>query len=87
MTLQEKIDKLPLSIAHWDELDYSLRIEITIEEVAVKYIATEFEFLEVAEEFTLFAVCNQSKAYDLSQRLEDVVDRALTIIENKEWEK
>lgn len=87
MTLQEKIDKLPLSIPHWDELDYELRIEATEEEVCVKYVAFEFEFIEVAEEFTLFAVCNQSKAYNLSQRLEDVVDRALTIIENKEWEK
>ena len=85
--LQEKIDKLPLSIPHWDELDYYLRIEITIEEVSVKYVASEFEFLEVADEFTLFAVCNQSKAYNLSQRLEDVIDRALTMIENKEWEQ
>lgn len=57
------------------------------EECWVKYVAVEFEFIEVAEEFTLFEVCNQSKAYNLSQRLEDVVDRALTIIENKEWEK
>ena len=87
MTLQEKIDKLPLSIPHWDELDYELRIEVTEEEVCVKYVAFEFEFIEVAEEFTLFKVCNQSKAYNLSQRLEDVVDRALTIIDNKEWEK
>ena len=86
MTLQEKIDKLPLSIPYWDELDYDLRIEITHEEVSVKYVALEFEFIETAEEFTLFQVCNQSKAYDISQRLEDVIDRALTIIENKEWE-
>lgn len=87
MTLQEKIDKLPLSIPNWDELDYELRIEAAEEEVCIKYVAVEFEFIEVAEEFTLFEVQNQSKAYDLSQRLEDVVDRALTIIENKEWEK
>jgi hypothetical protein len=85
MTLQEKIDKLPLSIPHWDELDYELCIEATVEEVCVKYVAVEFEFIEVAEEFTLFEVCNQSTAYNLSQRLEDVVDRALTIIENEEW--
>ncbi len=87
MTLQEKIDKLPLSIPLWDELDYELRIEVTVKEVCVKYVAVEFEFIEVADEFTLFEVCNQSKAYSLSQRIEDVVDRALTIIENKEWEK
>lgn len=87
MTLQEKIDKLPLSIPYWDELDYKLRIEATVEEVCVKYVAVEFEFIEVADEFTLFEVCNQSKAYNLSQRLEDVVDRVLSIIENKEWEQ
>ena len=85
MTLQDKIDKLPLSIPYWDELDYELRIEATIEEVCVKYVAVEFEFMEVAEEFTLFQVSNQSLVYNLSQRLEDVIDRALTIIENKEW--
>ena len=84
MTLQEKIDKLPLSIPHWDELDYELRINITYDEVSISYVAFEFEFIEVAEEFTLFKVCNQSKAYNLSQRLEDVIDRALTIIENEE---
>ena len=87
MTLQEKIDKLPLSIPHWDELDYELRINVTYDEVNISYVAFEFEFIEVAEEFTLFKVCNQSKAYNLSQRLENVVDRALTIIENKEWEQ
>lgn len=31
MTLQEKIDKLPLSIPHWDELDYYLRIKVAEE--------------------------------------------------------
>lgn len=87
MTLQEKIDKLPLSIPYWDELDYELRLNITYDEVSISYVALEFEFIEVAEEFTLFKVCNQSKAHDLSHRLEDVVDRALTIIENKEWEQ
>lgn len=85
MTLQEKIDKLPLSIPYSDELDYELRIEVTIEEVCLKYVIVEFEFIEVAEEFTLFKVCNQSEIYNLSQRLEDVVDRALTIIENEDW--
>ena len=82
-----EIYKLPFSIPHWDGLDYELRIEATVEEVCVKYVAVEFEFIEVADEFTLFEVCNQSKAYNFSQRLEDVIDRALTIIENKEWEK
>lgn len=86
MTLQEKIDKLPLSIPYSNELDYELRIEVTIEEVYVKYVAVGSEFIEVAEEFTLFKVCNQSKIYNLSKRLEDVIDRALTIIENEEWE-
>ena len=84
MTLQEKIDKLPLSIPYSDELDYDLRIEVTIEEVCVKYVALEFKSFDVAE-VILFKVCNQSKAYDLSQRLEDVIDRALTIIENEDW--
>ena len=39
----------------------------------------------IDEEFTLFKVCNQSKIYNLSKRLEDVIDRALTIIENEDW--
>lgn len=78
---------MSLSIPYWDELDYELRIEATIEKVCVKYVAVEFEFIEVIEEFTLFEVRNQSKAYNLSQRFEDVVDRVLTIIENKEWKK
>ena len=85
MTLQEKIDKLPLSIPYCDELDYELRIEATMEEICVKYVAVESEFIEVDEEFTLFKVCDQSKTYNLSKRLEDVVDRALTIIENEDW--
>lgn len=85
MTLQEKIDKLPLSIPYCDELDYELRIEVTIEEVCLKYVAVESEFIEVAEESTLFKVCNQSKFYNLSTRIEDVIDRALTIIENEDW--
>lgn len=85
MTLQEKIDKLPLSIPYCDKLDYELRIEATMEEICVKYVAVESEFIEVDEEFTLFKVCNQSKTYNLSKRLEDVVDRALTIIENEDW--
>ena len=62
MTLQEKIDKLPLSIPYCDELDYELLIEATMEEV-----------------------CDQSKFYNISTRLEDVIDRALTIIENEDW--
>lgn len=49
MTLQEKIDKLPLSIPYSDELDYELRIEVTIEEVCVKYVALEFKSFDVAE--------------------------------------
>ena len=85
MTLQEKIDKLPLSIPYCDKLDYELRIEATMEEICVKYVAVESEFIEVDEEFTLFKVCNQSKTYNLSKRLEDVIDRALTIIENEDW--
>ena len=85
MTLQEKIDKLPLSIPYCDKLDYELRIEATMEEICVKYVAVESEFIEVDEEFTLFKVCNQSKFYNISTRLEDVIDRALTIIENEDW--
>ena len=51
MNLQEKIDKLPLSI-EYNGKEYFLHIE------------------------------NRS----ISKLFEDVVDRALTIIENKEWE-
>ncbi len=32
-------------------------------------------------------ITNYNSRKTLSQRLEDVVERALTIIENKEWEK
>jgi hypothetical protein len=33
------------------------------------------------------SIDNKETDLSISQRLEDVIDRALTIIENKEWEK
>ena len=84
MTLQEKIDKLPLSI-EYNEDDYILELVVYPMCVQIYYINQPLDAFDNIEK--LFEVKNQGKAYDLSQRLEDVVDRALTIIENKEWER
>ena len=78
MTLQEKIDKLPLSIEK-NKLKYQLFLSIITETVDIQY------WHPLMEDFLL--VSNKEIYAPLSQRIEDVVDRALTIIENKEWEK
>lgn len=78
MTLQEKIDKLPLSIYRCN-LKYKLYISISQESINLQY------WYPLTEDF----LCVQNNEVDLplSQSLEDVIDRALTIIENKEWEE
>ena len=79
MTLQEKIDKLPLSI-EYEGTSFELRIEISHWGVILRYI--DFRYYS-----DLFIVEEYTENRSTSKLFEDVVDRALTIIENKEWEK
>lgn len=79
MTLQEKIDKLPVSIEYEDCL-FELRVEISHWGVILRYI--DFRYYS-----DLFVVEEHIENRPIYQLFEDVVDRALTIIENKEWEK
>ena len=78
MTLQDKINKLPLSI-YRNKLRYVLYISISQESIDLQY------WHPLTEDF----LCIQNNEVDLTlpQRLEDVVDRALKLIENKEWEQ
>lgn len=76
MTLQEKIDKLPYFIIY-QNICFELKILLKKEVVWVQYCVNDN---------WLFAVENRNQAISKIQRLEDVIDRALTIIENKEWE-
>lgn len=81
MTLQEKIDKLPLNIEH-NRKTYVLRFGGKSEYIFVEYFNTNL----LGDCSSLFEVYNEDLNKTISQRLEDVIDRALTIIENKEWE-
>ena len=78
MTLQEKIDKLPLSIEYNGE-SFEIRIEISHWGVMLRYI--DFRYYS-----DLFVVEDYTENRSTSKLFEDVIDRALTIIENKEWE-
>ena len=80
MTLQEKIDKLPLSI-EYDERTYILRFGGKQEYIFVEY----FNVNRFGGYHNIVYVENKNTDMALSQRIEDVIDRALTIIENKEW--
>lgn len=80
MTLQEKIDKLPLSIIFGQRL-YTLNIVLRSEIVRIIYRCNQPIARNVIMDIT-----NYNSRKSKSQRLEDVVDRALKIIENKEWE-
>jgi hypothetical protein len=77
MTLQEKIDKLPLSI-EYNGILYNLRISTYKENIYLEY-----RFYDVE----LFGLMDDRILLKTSFRLEELVDRALTIIENKEWEQ
>lgn len=77
MTLQEKIDKLPLSIEYKGEV-YNLRMYTDKDEIVLVYMLYNFH--------TLFHVKDDRILLKTSFRLEELVDRALTIIENIEWE-
>ena len=78
MTLQDKIDKLPLSI-EYNGASFELRIEISHWGVILRYI--DFRYYS-----DLFVVEEHTENRSISKLFEDVINRALTIIENKEWE-
>ena len=84
MTLQEKIDKLPLSIEYKGKL-YEMNLLIYEKYVRLQYWFFPSDPYDDVE--MLFGCENENTLDELSHRIEDVVDRALTIIENKEWEK
>ena len=77
MTLQEKIDKLPLSIEYNGRV-YNLRICTYKENIYLEY---RFDDVQ------LFGLTDDRILLKTSFRLEELIDRALTIIENKEWEQ
>lgn len=82
MTLQEKIDKLPLSI------EYHGKTHVLCFGGKSEYIFIEYFNTNLLGDYRcLFEVYNEDLDKTLAQRLEDVVDQALTIIDNKEWEK
>ena len=78
MTLQDKIDKLPLSI-EYNNYDYDLFVESSLWGARVYYMCG------ITYKHLLTTECYEENIA-LSKALEDVIDRALTIIENKEWE-
>lgn len=78
MTLQEKIDRLPLSIES-NGKKYKLFMSVIPEVVDLVYWSPNME--------DKISIDNKETDLSISHRIEDVVDRALTIIENKEWEK
>ena len=82
MTLQEKIDKLPLSI-EYNRKTYVLRFGGKSEYIFIEYFNTNL----LGDYSGLLEVYNEDLNKTLVQRLEDVIDQALTIIENKEWER
>lgn len=82
MTLQEKIDKLPLSIEYNGKL-YEIDFLIYQKYVKLQYWFFPPDPYDNTEK--LFGCENTNTLDELSNRIEDVVDRALTIIENKEW--
>lgn len=83
MTLQEKIEKLPLSIEYNGKL-YKINFLIYPRTVKLQYWFMPYDPYDNTEK--LFGVENTNTLDELSNRIEDVIDRALTIIENKEWE-
>lgn len=82
MTLQYKIDKLPLSI-EYHRKNYILRFGGKSEYIFIEY----FNVNPLGDYSSILEVYNEDLNKTLSQRIEDVVDRALKVIENKEWEK
>lgn len=79
MTLQEKIDQLPLSI-EYNGKEYFLHIECERKKITLEYVDSVSCFNY------LFCISDDRILLKTSFRLEELIDRALTIIENKEWE-
>jgi hypothetical protein len=79
MTLQEKIDKLPLSI-EYNGKEYFLHIENSQKRIALRYIGPCFDLIH------LFSIYDDRILLKTSFRLEELINRALKVIENKEWE-
>ena len=77
-----KIDKLPLNIDFHGNT-YVLCVGGKSEYIFIEYFNTNL----LGDYRCLFEVYNEDLDKALAQRIEDVVDRALTIIENKEWEQ
>ena len=77
MALQEKIDKLPLSIEYEGKV-YNLRMYTEKDKIVLVYM--------LYKHHTLFHVKDDRILLKTSFRLEELIDRALTIIKNKEWE-
>lgn len=80
MTLQEKIDKLPLSIIY-NGRKYKLAIVATEDIARLTY--------RCGQPIYNAMLINVEDITDrpLSVRIDYVVDRALKVIENKEWEQ
>ena len=79
MTLQEKIDRLPLSIDCGGR-EYFLQISNEKKALYLRYV----DALGVLD---CLSVRDDRLLLKTSHRLECLVDRALTIIENEEWEQ
>ena len=79
MTLQEKIDKLPLSI-EYNGKEYFLYINSDIKNFWLEYK------IDICCFDSLFCVRDDRILLNTSFRLEGLIDRALTIIENKDYE-
>ena len=84
MIIQEKIDKLPLSIEYNGKL-YEIDFLIYQKCVKLQYWFLPSDPFDNIDK--LFGCENANTLDELSNRIEDVIDRALTIIENKEWER
>lgn len=74
MTLQEKIDKLPLNIEHEGKV-YNLRMYTEKDEIVLVYM--------LYNHHTLFHVKDDRILLKTTFRLEELIDRALTIIEKE----
>lgn len=80
MTLQEKIDKLPLSIIY-NGRKYKLAIVATEDIVRLTYRCGQPIYN------TMLMDVEDVTDRPLSVRIEYVINRALKVIENKEWEQ
>jgi hypothetical protein len=79
MTLQEKIDGLPLSI-EYNGTEYLLHIENNLKRIALRYSDPCFDLIH------LFSVYDDRELLKTSFRLEELVDKALKAINDKVWE-